>query len=59
MWDLVCDITNLANKCWNVHGVGGEAHAKSHTRLRSSEFGHKLLQFVVNAQVTYRTEIRK
>lgn len=59
MWHVVCKITNLANECWNVHRVGGETHPISHAGLYSKEMGHKLLQLLVDAQVTYRTIITR
>lgn len=46
-------ITNLADKCWNVHGVGGEAHPVSHGGLHAQEIGHELIQLLMDAQVSY------
>lgn len=45
-------ITNLADKCWNVHGVGGEAHPVRHGGLHAQETGHKLVQLLMDAQVS-------
>jgi len=34
----------LAHEHRNVHGVGGEAHAKGHARLRAQKLAHARLQ---------------
>lgn len=47
----VNEIPYLPSESRNVHGVGCEAHAKSHRWLNAQEPGNQLLQLLVDVQV--------
>lgn len=50
----VNEIPNLPGESRNVHGVGGEAHAKSHGWLNTQKPGNQLLHLLVDVQVPWK-----
>lgn len=48
---------NLPRESRNVHGVGCEAHAEDHRRLKTQKPGHQPLQLLLDVQVPWRQHL--